>query len=141
MKIEVRGRIRIHPTEDIERVKETISRIVANPTLLVNNHGKFQELIFTASNVDAMSKMKTILAHDQIRDAARKVLLSSLSDDIFDFYLNKQVACAGHISFCQSIGESPLGPIHITIETDEPNAFVDWIAPSLGRRERYKNSS
>lgn len=138
MKLEVRGRVRIHPTEDAEKVKKAILQVIANPAFSIHNNGKFQELVFTAKSLDAMSKMKVILARDQIRDAVRNAFLSSLNADVFEFYLNKQVAYAGHISFCQPSDESPLGPIHIIIATDEPTEFLDWIAPSLEQRKKYR---
>ena len=44
------------------------------------------------------------------------------------FWLNKQVAFAGHISFCEETAESPLGPLKVTIETDNPQQLIEWLA-------------
>ena len=41
--------------------------------------------------------------------------------------LNKQVAYMGKISFCE--GKVILGTIKVIIETDEPDALIDTIAP------------
>jgi predicted RNA binding protein with dsRBD fold (UPF0201 family) len=47
---------------------------------------------------------------------------------MISFYLNKQVAFAGHISFSEESAESPLGPIRVNIETDSPEQLIDWLA-------------
>ena len=69
---------------------------------------------------------------EQILDAARKVLFNGIQGNTVCFYLNKQVAYVGHISFSQSVGESPLGPIRVEIESDNPHAVIDWLAPKTG---------
>jgi predicted RNA binding protein with dsRBD fold (UPF0201 family) len=67
-------------------------------------------------------------------DAARRVLSKGLQENTLTFYLNKQVAYAGHISFSQSMGESPLGPIHIEIQCDRPQELIEWLAPKTTQR-------
>ena len=42
-------------------------------------------------------------------------------------FLNKQVAFAGHISFSAPEGESPLGPIRLSIEAQDPVDVIDWL--------------
>ena len=42
-------------------------------------------------------------------------------------HLNKQVAYMGKISFCE--GKVILGTIKVVIETDEPDALIDTVAP------------
>jgi len=49
------------------------------------------------------------------------------------FFLNKQVAFAGHISFSEETAESPLGPIRFIIETDDPPHLVEWLAEKTGK--------
>jgi len=77
-----------------------------------------------------------IIMRDQIRSAAGAVLRRSSEPDRIITYLNKQVAYAGHVSFCEPEGESPLGPISLLIETKDPMGVVNWIAG--GVRERAK---
>jgi predicted RNA binding protein with dsRBD fold (UPF0201 family) len=43
------------------------------------------------------------------------------------FMLNKQVAAVGKVSF--TTGESPLGPIVVTIETPDIERLIDYLAP------------
>jgi uncharacterized protein len=51
------------------------------------------------------------------------------------FFLNKQAAYAGHVSFSAPEGESPLGPIQVMIETDHMEELIDWLA---GRPEERR---
>jgi hypothetical protein len=43
--------------------------------------------------------------------------------------LNKQVAFAGHVSFSKEVAESPLGPIKVKIESENPRDLIDWLTP------------
>jgi len=39
------------------------------------------------------------------------------------------VAFANHVSFSQETGESPLGPIKVTLDCESPRELIDWLAP------------
>jgi len=52
------------------------------------------------------------------------------------FYLNKQAAYAGHVSFSAPEGESPLGPIQVIIETENTDQLIDWLAGQREERRR-----
>ncbi len=68
-----------------------------------------------------------ILQRDRIRAAARAQLFRGMTESRIVVFLNKQVAYAGHVSFCAPEGESPLGPIRLTIESSNPVGVIDWI--------------
>jgi uncharacterized protein len=68
-----------------------------------------------------------ILQRDRIRAAARSVLRRSVDGNRIVFFLNKQAAHAGHVSFSAPEGESPLGPIQVTVETENPEKLIDWL--------------
>jgi uncharacterized protein len=77
-----------------------------------------------------------ILQRDRIRAAARSVLRRSLDGNRLVFFLNKQAAHAGHISFSAPEGESPLGPIQVTVETEKPEKLIDWLTGKPEERLR-----
>jgi predicted RNA binding protein with dsRBD fold (UPF0201 family) len=79
--------------------------------------------------IDGLTKLSNLLRRERIRDAARGVLFEGLSGKFIVFYLNKQVAYVGHVSFSKPIGESPLGPIKVEIHCDNPRSLIDWLAP------------
>ena len=57
-------------------------------------------------------------------------MLKGLQDHVIFFKLSKQAAYAGLVNM---IGEdlSALGEINVIIETDDVDAFLDWIAPQI----------
>jgi hypothetical protein len=91
--------------------------------------GDKERLVGESEGQKALLRFYNLLRREQILDAARKVLFGGVMGNVICFYLNKQVAYVGHISFSQSDGESPLGPIRVEIETDNPRAVIDWLAP------------
>ncbi|MEM2108626.1 MAG: hypothetical protein QXL10_05020, partial [Candidatus Bathyarchaeia archaeon] len=72
---------------------------------------------------------RDLLRQDRIRDAARKMLFEAMHGQTISFYLNKQAAFAGHVSFSEAEAESPLGPIIVAIKCDDPRRLIDWLAP------------
>ena len=42
--------------------------------------------------------------------------------------LNRQAAAAGVVALCGTPEESPLGPIYLTIESEDVAKIVDWLA-------------
>ena len=85
----------------------------------------------------SLERFRMILQRDRIRAAARSVLRRSVDGNRIVFFLNKQAAYAGHVSFSAPEGESPLGPIRVTIETENPEQLINWLAgrPEERRKE------
>ena len=81
--------------------------------------------------LDGLTKLQNLLRRERIRAAARGVLFEGLRENSITFYLNKQVAFVGHLSFSEPVGESPLGPIKIEIHCDNPKELIDWLAPRI----------
>jgi uncharacterized protein len=118
----------VNPTESQEKVQVAIDLIVEGAKVEVRTVQKGSVLIAQASGQESLFKLRNALRNDKIRDAARKQLYRAIRGNNIVFCLNKQVAFAGHISFCEETAESPLGPIRIQIETDNPIQLVDWLA-------------
>jgi predicted RNA binding protein with dsRBD fold (UPF0201 family) len=118
----------INPTETEEKVKTAVCNILGNVSITVKPDLKGSVLTAEASGKDSLLKFRNLLRTDRIRDAARKALLHSIRGNSLSFCLNKQVAFAGHISFSEETGESPLGPIRVTIISENPRQLVEWLA-------------
>ncbi|MCW4034509.1 MAG: hypothetical protein NWF03_04015, partial [Candidatus Bathyarchaeota archaeon] len=117
-----------------EKVQQAIQNIFGTLTFEVKNRKWGQLLVSNTTGHEALLKLYDLLKREKILSAARKVFKASMADDSLTFYLNKQVAYAGHISFCQQTGESPLGSIHVHIKCTNPRKLVDWLAPRQKRR-------
>jgi predicted RNA binding protein with dsRBD fold (UPF0201 family) len=119
----------INPTEDEDKVEKAVTNIFDSASVEVKSSYKVNLLYATAEGRDALVKFRNLLSLDRIRGAARKVFLVGLRGNAVRFCLNKQVAFAGHISFSEEMAESPLGPMKITIECEDPQQLIDWLAP------------
>jgi predicted RNA binding protein with dsRBD fold (UPF0201 family) len=84
-------------------------------------------IVVESPNLETLTKLYNILRRERIRAAARKLLLEGQDEKTITFYLNKQVACAGQVSFSNENAESPLGPIKVRIESNNPRELVDWL--------------
>lgn len=127
--IEVRIEVEVNPTEDETKARRAVENAFSNVqfTLQPMEHGGL--LTAKTNGTDGLTKLYNLLRRERIRDAARAVLFKGLSARSIIFYLNKQVAYAGHVSFSQPEGESPLGPIRVEIRCDKPVEVIDWLAP------------
>jgi len=90
----------------------------------INDYGSAK---LTGHGQGSLERFRMILQRDRIRAAGRSQLFKGLEGNRIVTFLNKQVAHAGHISFSAPEGESPLGPIRLLIESDDPVQVIDWL--------------
>ncbi|MDW8076839.1 MAG: RNA-binding domain-containing protein [Nitrososphaerota archaeon] len=115
-------RAHLNPTEDEEKVVKSILSIFKVKVNVVQD-----EAIGCSRDINALRKLKRMIRQRRIRSAARAVMKSGIRGNVVEFYLHKQAAYAGKVSFSNAEGESPLGPIKVTIKTDDPNKLVEWL--------------
>jgi len=119
----------VNPTEAEEKVKIAVANLFGDITLQTKPAYRGSVVTGTAKGQEALAKLRNLLAMDRVRAAARKVLFRSIRGKAISFCLNKQVAFAGHVSFSQEVAESPLGPVTVMIECEDPRQLIDWLAP------------
>jgi len=127
--VEVHVEVEVNPTEDPEKVKKAVENIFGSIKFEVKPEGWGSLLTAKTKGIDGLTKFYNLLRRERIRDAARGVLFDGLSKKSIVFYLNKQVAYAGHVSFSKPVAESPLGPIKVQILCDNPRELIEWLAP------------
>jgi len=118
----------IYPTESEDNVKAAVTNFLDNATITIKPAAKGCTLTAVAKGQESLIKLRNMLRNDRIRDAARRFFFKSIRGNMISFCLNKQVAFAGHISFCEQTAESPLGPIRVNVETDNTEQLIDWLA-------------
>jgi len=128
--VTVRVEAEVNPTEDEAKVKVAVANLLGDVPTITRPSGVGSVLTAEAKGREALENLRNLLRRDRIRTAARKVLFKSLRGNAIGFFLNKQVAFAGHVSFSQEAGESPLGPIKVVIECENPRELIDWLAPA-----------
>jgi len=112
----------LNPTEDEEKVVKSILSIFKVKVNVMQN-----EIIGCSEDINSLEKLKRMIRQRRIRSAARAVMRGGIRGNIVEFYLHKQAAYAGKVSFSNAEGESPLGPIRVTIKTDDPNKLINWL--------------
>jgi len=127
--IAVRVETEINLTESEEKVKMAVANLFGNVPTEIKPSYKGSVLNVEAKGQEALIKLRNLLRSDRIRDAARKALFEGMGGQRICFCLNKQVAFAGHVSFSEEVAESPLGPIRVIIECENPRQLIDWLAP------------
>jgi predicted RNA binding protein with dsRBD fold (UPF0201 family) len=129
--ISVHIEVEINPTEDSEKVKRAVENIFGQVDFEVKPQQRGSLLTAKTKGLDGLTKLQNLLRRERIRAAARGVLFDGLHGNSILFYLNKQVAFVGHVSFSKPVAESPLGPIRIEIHCDNPKELIDWLAPRI----------
>lgn len=130
--IAVRVEAEVKFTEDEGKVEKAVINIFNNVSTEVKPGFKGSMLVAEANGREALVEFRRLLSLDRIRDAARKVFFAGLKGDTICFCLNKQAAFAGHVSFCEEVAESPLGPLRVTIECEEPRLLINWLTGRTG---------
>ena len=125
----------------MEKVKQAVENVFGAVTFNIKPRPWGQLLVAETRGTDGLTKLANLLKREQILAAARKVFLGGMSETLVTFYLNKQVAYAGHVSFSQQTAESPLGPIYVKISCGNPRKLIDWLAPKPPKKTRRNASS
>jgi uncharacterized protein len=123
----------VNPTESEEKVKRALWNLFGDLPVEVKPTQKGSVLTAEGKGLETLSTLRNVLRRDHIRDASRKALFHGLRGNTFVVFLNKQVAFAGHVSFSEAELESPLGPIKVTMQAEDPEQLIDWLAPRTGK--------
>jgi len=123
----------VNPTEDPSKVERALHNLFPHaPVRRTNLADDVIKLEVGGNSLEFLSALRSMIKQERIRNAARKILLNGMRGNQIRFYLNKQAAFVGRISFCEPVGESPLGPISIRIEAVDPLRAVDFLASVQG---------
>ena len=127
--LDVQVEVEVNLSEELEKVKTAVENVFGSVEYEVETKEWGSLLMARTKGISGLTKLYNLLRRERIRDAARGVLFEGLNGKSIVFYLNKQVAYAGHLSFSKPVGESPLGPIKVQIRCDSPRELIEWLAP------------
>lgn len=117
-----------HLTEDPKKIAIALHNIFPEE-IKEKKLGDVIYLSIESQKTSSLENLYELFRHQRILDVARKTLRNNVIDNTTHFYINKQVAFVNKINFCEEEGESPLGPIRITIEYDDIERLIDWLTP------------
>jgi hypothetical protein len=133
MSIRVTAEASVNPTEDEAKVQRALLNIF--PDAKMERHSKLDGLVILrlkGSGFEFLSTFRSLIKQERIRSAARRIMMSKTQGEHVMIYLHKQAAFVGRISFCESEGESPLGPISIEVTATDPERVIDYLAARPG---------
>lgn len=122
--VRVRVEAPVHATESAAKVRTACLNMF--PDLSIVEEGG--QVIGHGATLEAFRKL---VRNQQIRDAARKVLIRGRHGNTTTFRLSKQAAFAGRVNFAEP---SPLGDLTVTVEDEDLDALIDRVAESTVRR-------
>lgn len=131
--VKIRVEAEIRPTEDENKVKQAILNIFTPDSIEYEIRGNIKIIIAKAYSLKSLVKLHRLLRAERILDAARSIMKKNIQEKVVVFYINKQAALQGRLSFTEPYGESAMGPITIIIEYADPRKIIDWLAPKTSR--------
>jgi predicted RNA binding protein with dsRBD fold (UPF0201 family) len=119
----------VFPSEDPEKVRQAVLNIFPDAVLDISED--------RISSVSAgMEHFGDRIRKQRILDTARSVLMKGRRGERSCFYLNKQAAFAGKISFVEE--KAVLGTIKVTVEAEDITSFIEMLAPNTVDGEEVK---
>ncbi len=119
----VRVEAEVRPTEDPAKVEAAINKIF--PTLRLDRIKN--SFVGESAEVETLDRFHQLLRLQMILDSARSIMRKGRQGNMVRVMLNKQVATVGKVSFTD--GESPLGPIVVTLKAPDIERLIDYLAP------------
>ncbi len=110
----------VFPSEDPVKVETAVKKIFPDAVVKIED----QKLTGTSSSLDYFRKE---IRRQKILDATRNILIRGKRGNVTRFFMNKQAAFVGQISFCEE--KMILGTIRVIIQDDQLDALIDNIAP------------
>jgi len=136
-KIEVT--VPVYPSEDINKVKQAVTNLIKTQNFTETQINGLTYLACTFEELSELDKLREMIKTERIQNAARRLLRKERSGETLIFFLNKQAAYVGRLSFSNPAGESPLGPIQFKIESTDIDSIIDWIAPRVSRNTKRRS--
>ena len=121
--LDIRVDCQVYPSEDPTKVLRAVKNVVSNSSPEVAD----ERIRVASKNPEILSTIFEQIRSRRVMGVFRKVLLRNMIANSTWFYLNKQAAFVGTVSICEDESESPLGPIKITIMSNELESVMNWL--------------
>ena len=89
MKYKMKAKVLINPTEDLDKVLQSLSNILDYDELEIDDN-----YIIVTGEEESLLRLRESLEKRRIRNTARKIMLKGLQDHVIFFKLSKQAAYA-----------------------------------------------
>jgi predicted RNA binding protein with dsRBD fold (UPF0201 family) len=113
----------ITPSEDPQKIRQSIANILDAFELELDKHSARA----TSNQAESLVKIHESIHNHHSQRVYSKFLNNNLEGDSTWFYLNKQAAFANSIALCERDNESPLGPIKVTVSSENIERIIEWL--------------
>lgn len=113
----------VNLSESPGRIKAAITNMLPDCAIRDENYS-----IVATCNIESFERIREVIQSRQSQKAFRRILEKNLDGKSTWFYLNKQAAFAKKAAICEEAGESPLGPIKVTLTSNNIEGIIEWIA-------------
>jgi predicted RNA binding protein with dsRBD fold (UPF0201 family) len=120
----------VSPSEDPVKVLQAMRNVVGEARCDVSTDSHSARIV--TDDPRALVNIRDQLRDRHVRSAARKQMLLMNSGRLTSLILNRQAAAAGVVAVCGSPEESSLGPIYLSLESEEIDAVMDWLTAYSG---------
>ena len=86
-------------------------------------------IIGKSGNLEVLNTIYNQVRDRSISSVLRRLLISNLHQFSTWFYINKQVSTMGIVVLVDDEFESPLGPIRITLKSNNIDRVIEWLCP------------
>lgn len=111
------------PSEDAQKVCQAIQGILPDMVVFCNKH----TALATSDDVSVLENLRNAIMARQIQASLRHNLVLNTNNNTTKFYLNKQASFVSVVALCDEQNESPMGPIKITVTSDDIESVIEWL--------------
>lgn len=123
MRLSVKVTSPVNPTENSEKVLKAVLNIFPKASVEKGSN----TVSATVDSLEGLAKLRMVIRSRRIRNTARMLLSKNVSGNTTTFYLNKQAAYVGKLSFFEAGEIMALGPIEVRIESDNVEETIRWL--------------
>lgn len=113
----------LHPSEDPEKIKKSISNVLPNSTISSENFS----ISGKSDNLESLEKIYETIHSKQSQRVLQRQLEKHSDKNTTWFYLNKQAAFVEKIVICEEADESPLGPLKVILTSPTLDRVIDFL--------------
>ncbi|CAD7771420.1 hypothetical protein FHEFKHOI_01253 [Candidatus Methanoperedenaceae archaeon GB50] len=135
MRLKLRVSALVYPTESKELVRRAIETLFPDLHFRETMEERGLCRIIGEGDESNLRVFHRRLREERILAAVRTVFERARGNSSLEFMLNKQAATVGVISFPADAEREPLGTIEVTIEAEELERVIDWLAPPTTERK------
>lgn len=129
--IRISAYLKFYPTEEkskLIRVLKNLMNIDEN-NVIEEDKQEFKILRCSIDGLDGLKNLYEGFRNQRTVQTARKILMDHIRGTVVSFMLHKQALYVKRFHFAHSEDESPMGPVWVTIESDQLERLINYLVP------------